>query len=56
MIRDANGEVMGARATRMHGIDDTFMVEAYTAVCALDLVQDLGFTKIILEGDAFKHC
>ena len=50
VIRDANGEVLGARATRMHGVDDPFMVEAYAADYALDLEQDLGFTKLVTGG------
>ena len=37
VISDADGEVMGASATRIQGINDPFMVEAYAGVYAKDL-------------------
>ena len=51
VIRDSEGEVLGAYASKQTRCVDSFIVEAKAAVCALDFAQEMGLRNIILEGD-----
>ncbi|XVF65582.1 hypothetical protein PTKIN_Ptkin09bG0260100 [Pterospermum kingtungense] len=52
VARNANGDVLDAKAARILEVDDPFLVEAQAAVAALEFAADCGFRRIILEGDA----
>ena len=52
MIRDCEGEVLGAYASKQTKFVDSFMVEAKAVVCALEFAHDMRMRNIIFEGDA----
>ena len=52
VIRDYEGEVLGAYASKKTGFVDSFMVDAKAVVCALEFAYEMGMRNIILEGDA----
>ena len=51
VIRDYEGEVLGAYASKKTGFVDSFMVEAKADVCALEFAYEMGMRNIILEGE-----
>ncbi|XP_022755038.1 uncharacterized protein LOC111303203 [Durio zibethinus] len=52
VIRDCTGEVLATASITMPGINDPFHAEAYLATQALMFASNMGFKRIILEGDA----
>ena len=52
IARDNNGEVVGVLQASIRGITDPNVIEAYAAAKAILFGQQMGFTRIILEGDA----
>ncbi|XVF65465.1 hypothetical protein PTKIN_Ptkin09bG0251700 [Pterospermum kingtungense] len=56
-IRNSEGEVMGASFGSISLVMDPLLVEAIASVKALEFARDMGFTRIVLEGDAasFLH-
>ncbi|XVF58906.1 hypothetical protein PTKIN_Ptkin07bG0103500 [Pterospermum kingtungense] len=45
---------MGAKSSRVQFVSDPFAIEAIVAKSAKEFASDLGFTDIILEGDALS--
>ena len=54
IARDSGGNVLGALQTVVKEVMEPVVVEAYAAAKALEFGKDMGFQKIILEGDALK--
>ena len=52
IARDDKGDIVGAAQAINQGITDPLVVEATAAIRALMFAKDMGFTRIILEGDA----
>ncbi|XVF58184.1 hypothetical protein PTKIN_Ptkin07bG0043300 [Pterospermum kingtungense] len=52
VIRNEAGEVMSAKATKVQYVDNPFLIEACTAIEALEFASECGFRDIVLEGDA----
>ncbi|XVF59274.1 hypothetical protein PTKIN_Ptkin07bG0262500 [Pterospermum kingtungense] len=52
IIRDYQGLVIGASSNSIAEAADAEMAEAHAVVTALELRRDLGFSRIIVEGDA----
>ena len=52
VARDSDGMVVGAFESCVKDMIDPTTVEALAAVKALTFAKDMGFQKIILEGDA----
>ncbi|XVF85388.1 hypothetical protein PTKIN_Ptkin17bG0113900 [Pterospermum kingtungense] len=54
VIRNHEAKVLGAKSLRVHVASDSFVIKAIAAMFALEFAVDLGFTDIILEGDALS--
>ncbi|OMP04092.1 hypothetical protein COLO4_09952 [Corchorus olitorius] len=52
VARDFEGAVMGSMAGNLKYIDSAFMAESLAALKAISWARDMGFTDIVLEGDA----
>ncbi|XP_022741845.1 uncharacterized protein LOC111293343 [Durio zibethinus] len=52
VIRDQDGEVLGAAAIRVYNVNDLFQAEAIVIVRALTFAQEMGLSLIKLEGDS----
>ncbi|XVF84549.1 hypothetical protein PTKIN_Ptkin17bG0046000 [Pterospermum kingtungense] len=46
--------MMGALATSIAGVFDPLMIEALVAVKTLEVARDMGFSKVVLEGDSTR--
>ena len=55
MIRDENGLVLGLCTKRLPQAYSAIEVEAMAATIALAFANDLGVTRIILEGDSLAN-
>ncbi|XP_022756251.1 uncharacterized protein LOC111303961 [Durio zibethinus] len=53
VIRDHNGQVLGAATIQIHAVNDLFLVESRAAVLSLQFAPEMGFTNIELKGDCF---
>ncbi|KAK8993918.1 hypothetical protein V6N11_008131 [Hibiscus sabdariffa] len=51
VIRNSQGQVMGASCRTTPHIASSFAAEGTAAVHAIELGTDMGFTHIIIEGD-----
>ena len=51
VIRNVNGVLMAALLTKGDAVGDSEEVEVMACRKALELTVDVGFTKVILEGD-----
>ncbi|GMI95359.1 hypothetical protein HRI_003205200 [Hibiscus trionum] len=51
VIRNEQGEILGASYRRNEGISSAFEAEALACVQGLRFAADLGFTNIVVEGD-----
>lgn len=54
ILRDSKGDVLATLSSQKEFIIDPVIVEATVALRAVSLVQELGFHKVILKGDAFQ--
>ena len=54
LIRNNNGEVMGAKAANVSLVDNAFMVEVMAMIDALILVREMGFTDVVVDEDALS--
>ncbi|XVF53229.1 hypothetical protein PTKIN_Ptkin05aG0083200 [Pterospermum kingtungense] len=54
IIRNSEGEVMGTLATSISLVTNHLLVKAIMGVKVLEFAKDMGFTKIILEGDSIS--
>ncbi|GMI83380.1 hypothetical protein like AT3G09510 [Hibiscus trionum] len=52
LIRDDSGHLLGSCCRNQNGIQNPFAAEALAAVHGLQFALDMGFSQIILEGDA----
>ncbi|OMP01552.1 hypothetical protein COLO4_11797 [Corchorus olitorius] len=52
IARDSTGLVLGAYAGRLGFVSDVYAAECKAALKAAKWARDMGFTRIILEGDA----
>jgi ribonuclease HI len=52
VVRDYEGVVLAARSTTKNFLVDHVVAEAFAAFHAIDLCREIGFSDIILEGDA----
>ncbi|XVF54200.1 hypothetical protein PTKIN_Ptkin05aG0161400 [Pterospermum kingtungense] len=51
VARNANGDVLCAKATRILEVDDPFLEEAQAAMAALKFAADSGFRRVIFKRD-----
>ncbi|KAK8559006.1 hypothetical protein V6N13_098605 [Hibiscus sabdariffa] len=54
IVRDTNGYIMAADTFSHYYVSDPKMVEARTCKQAVSLARDLGFRRVIFEGDAIN--
>lgn len=52
IIRDHDGFPLAAKSTKAEKVPDSFFVEALAAYQAVMFAMELGFTKVVFEGDA----
>ncbi|KAK8552337.1 hypothetical protein V6N12_040937 [Hibiscus sabdariffa] len=52
VVRNSIGEIMGACRRFSPFVASAFMAEAYAALHAIDLLIDLGFDSVVIEGDS----
>lgn len=51
IVLNSGGEVMGALAHPIEGVDDPLMAEALAVVKSLQFARDMGFTRVVVQGD-----
>ncbi|XVF61991.1 hypothetical protein PTKIN_Ptkin08bG0180400 [Pterospermum kingtungense] len=52
IVRNSMGKVMGTLTASVNWVTDPTMVEAVAVVKALQFALNMGFYKIVLEGDS----
>ncbi|GMI93031.1 hypothetical protein like AT3G09510 [Hibiscus trionum] len=52
IIRNMEGQILGASSLLAYHIPSTFAAEAQAAICGLRLAADMGFRQIEVEGDS----
>ncbi|GMI81993.1 hypothetical protein HRI_001868600 [Hibiscus trionum] len=52
IIRNTQGQILGASSSMVYHIPSTFAAEAHAVVCGLRLAADLGFSHVAIEGDS----
>ena len=54
IVRNSFGEVMAAKAELVTAVNNAFIVEGLAMLNAMMFAKDLGFTEVMVEGDALS--
>ncbi|XVF59431.1 hypothetical protein PTKIN_Ptkin07bG0275300 [Pterospermum kingtungense] len=54
VIRNGARELMGTKVAKIQNVIDPFVIKATAAIQAMEFARDLGFQRILLEGDALS--
>ena len=50
-MRDEEGNINGAHQASVHGVLEPAVIDMYATIRALTFGQQMGFSKVIMEGD-----
>ena len=52
IAEDAEGRVLGAAQSVLHGVRDPEVIETVAAIRAMEFAHHMGFTNVLIEGEA----